>query len=231
MSKKQLAVVADYEVGYGKPPKEKQFTKGLSGNPNGRPRGSKNKAASDRKLEKIILKEANREIEVSGREGLEKISVAQAIVRAVAVNAAKGDHRSQKLMVDLVLNIETRTAAEKQAFINAVVEYKVEADLELARRKKQGVTGLDIVPHPDDIFINHETGEVQVFGPTTYREKESLDKLCDFRKELQDEVDDLNGRLEDSVCVEDLMFKETRIKTNEKCINEIDKSLQGWKCR
>src|SRR6516162_9947817 len=31
-----------YEVGYGRPPKENQFKKGQSGNPNGRPRGSRN---------------------------------------------------------------------------------------------------------------------------------------------------------------------------------------------
>ena len=32
----------DYEVGYGKPPREKRFRKGASGNPKGRPKGSKN---------------------------------------------------------------------------------------------------------------------------------------------------------------------------------------------
>ena len=30
----------DYEVGYGKPPKNTQFQKGVSGNPKGRPKKS-----------------------------------------------------------------------------------------------------------------------------------------------------------------------------------------------
>ena len=32
----------DYDIGYGKPPKHTQFSKGQSGNPNGRPKGSRN---------------------------------------------------------------------------------------------------------------------------------------------------------------------------------------------
>jgi hypothetical protein len=36
MDKKQ----GNYEVGYGKPPRSRRFSKGRSGNPKGRPRGS-----------------------------------------------------------------------------------------------------------------------------------------------------------------------------------------------
>ncbi len=34
--------IDDYEVGYKKPPRHNQFKKGQSGNPNGRPKGSRN---------------------------------------------------------------------------------------------------------------------------------------------------------------------------------------------
>ena len=37
----------DYEVGYGKPPKDSRFKLGQSGNPNGRPKGSRNRVPSE----------------------------------------------------------------------------------------------------------------------------------------------------------------------------------------
>jgi hypothetical protein len=40
----------DYDVGYGKPPPHTQFQKGVSGNPRGRPKGSKNLKTLARKV-------------------------------------------------------------------------------------------------------------------------------------------------------------------------------------
>ena len=50
------------EVGYGKPPKRTQFQKGKSGNPSGRPKGSKN-------LSTILLQDCNQRVRVSGPKG------------------------------------------------------------------------------------------------------------------------------------------------------------------
>lgn len=49
-------------VGYGKPPKNCQFTKGKSGNPKGRPKGSKNLAS-------IVLRESRQRVRVNGPGG------------------------------------------------------------------------------------------------------------------------------------------------------------------
>jgi Family of unknown function (DUF5681) len=81
-----------YDVGYCKPPEASRFKPGQSGNPKGRPRGARNKmpALNDERLKAIIIREAYRTIKV--REGKMQIStsMAEALVRSLAVNAARG---------------------------------------------------------------------------------------------------------------------------------------------
>lgn len=90
-----LPTANTYEVGYGKPPLASRFKPGRSGNPRGRPRGAKNRppppALNEERLKSIILDEAYRAVTVNDAKGPVTIPMAQAIVRSLAVNAAKGN--------------------------------------------------------------------------------------------------------------------------------------------
>jgi hypothetical protein len=57
-----LVADEEYEVGFGKPPRSTQFAKGKSGNPNGRPKGSKNLATLFREIgqEQVTVTEGGR---------------------------------------------------------------------------------------------------------------------------------------------------------------------------
>ena len=70
----------DYEVGYGKPPASTRFSKGWSGNPKGRPKGSKS-------LKTLIQEELDEKITILVNGKKKRITKAQALVKH-AVNLA-----------------------------------------------------------------------------------------------------------------------------------------------
>ena len=57
----------DYDIGYGKAPEEKRFKQGKSGNPQGRPKGSKNTYTllNDILNQKIVVSEGDEKIKIS----------------------------------------------------------------------------------------------------------------------------------------------------------------------
>ncbi|WP_432449223.1 DUF5681 domain-containing protein [Aliiroseovarius marinus] len=139
-----------YEVGYRKPQVANQFQPGRSGNPNGRPRGSKNKQPklNEERLKGIILDEAYRDITV--RDGNRNVTVpmAQAVVRALAVNAVKGQHRSQRLFAELLGATERENKQLADEWVQTAIAYKIEWNEELQRRKDMGITDLPAPPAP-----------------------------------------------------------------------------------
>lgn len=82
----------DHDVGFRKPPREHRFKKGVSGNPRGRPKRTRNiDTLIDRELDQAItLKEAGQEVRLRKRE---------AIVKRLVNNALKGDTRSIEYLV------------------------------------------------------------------------------------------------------------------------------------
>jgi Family of unknown function (DUF5681) len=75
------------EIGYAKPPQATRFRKGRSGNPKGRPPGSRNFASlmEEALAEPVIITENGRRM---------KATKLQAIVKQLVNKAAQGDHRS-----------------------------------------------------------------------------------------------------------------------------------------
>ena len=157
----------DYAVGYGKPPKQSRFKPGQSGNPKGRPKGSRNRkpALNEERLKDIILEEAYRTISVNDGDRRVTLPMAQAIVRTLALNAAKGNQRALNLFTELLSSTERDNKQLHDEWLETAITYKIDWERELERRKVMGGTGPEPLPHPDDIVINMRTGQVEIKGP------------------------------------------------------------------
>ena len=85
----------DYVVGYRRPPKASQFSPGESGNPKGRPKGSRSVGAVLRDVirQKVVVTEGGK---------TRRIPALEVMLRRLANDAMRSDPRAMKLLLSLV---------------------------------------------------------------------------------------------------------------------------------
>jgi hypothetical protein len=118
----------NYLVGYKKPPRATQFKKGQSGNPNGRPKGSKNFATH-------IAAIAARKVSVHEKGKERRISMIEAILLKLMAKALGGDMAATRLAISLMQVshdvgkpiTETFTSESDRALVLAFIEQNAAA--------------------------------------------------------------------------------------------------------
>ena len=88
----------DYAVGYGRPPAETRFQKGQSGNPDGRPRGTK-------KLVTLLAEVLSQRSALPNPDG-SWMTKAEAIFFSLANQASSPDLRAKKLLFDVLIKLQ-----------------------------------------------------------------------------------------------------------------------------
>lgn len=98
-------MASEYEIGYGRPPRANQFLRGQSGNPNGRPKGSRNLSTIFREVmeQKIQITENGKTRFVTKQEAM----LLQLVNRAVA-----GDSKATKEAIQLLRLMDTESGQE-----------------------------------------------------------------------------------------------------------------------
>lgn len=117
-----------YEIGYRRPPKSGRFKKGQSGNPKGRPKGSKNFLT-------ILEQELNQPIIVNENGKKKKISRMQAMVKRLVSEALQGERRSLLTLVEIM----RRTGQLEETDIQGLIpdDYESILDTYVEQRQKQ----------------------------------------------------------------------------------------------
>lgn len=83
----------DKTVGYGRPPRQHQFKPGKSGNPKGRPKGSKN-------AQTILREIMTRRIPARVGGKTVRMTVCEAIFTKITEDALKGDPKSASFLIN-----------------------------------------------------------------------------------------------------------------------------------
>ena len=91
------------EAGYGRPPRAQQFKPGQSGNPKGRPQGSKNEATILRNL-------LNRKIQMRQDGKVRMISILEAMLMKFADEALKGNPKAAAFLLNRYAPMESTGA-------------------------------------------------------------------------------------------------------------------------
>jgi hypothetical protein len=107
IAEQRLHRSADYEVGYGRPPKQHQFKKGQLGNRKGRPKNQKQFVA-------LLAEALNETIAVQEGGQRKRIRKIDAAAKQIANRAASGDHRAMKLLIELAKSPEWKETTYQQ---------------------------------------------------------------------------------------------------------------------
>jgi hypothetical protein len=117
-------------VGYGKPPRNTRFKKGVSGNPNGRPKGSQNVAG-------VFLKTLKEKVVINENGRRKTITKLQAAIKQLVNKAASGDLRALYLLMNLSREAEAQQPSNPDKSILGEFDQKVVASIV---RRFQNVT-------------------------------------------------------------------------------------------
>jgi Family of unknown function (DUF5681) len=98
--------MSTYKVGYGKPPKGKQFKRGQSGNPKGRPKGSLNLATD-------LTAELGEHITVREDGRSRKVSKQRALIKSLMAKALQGDVRATAALLALYARVITEVPEDQ----------------------------------------------------------------------------------------------------------------------
>ena len=218
-------------VGYGRPPIEHRFKKGVSGNRFGRPKKQRKDQSAPQALSvaDLVIAEALRPISIRENGDVLVMSTIQGVLRSLNVSAVKGNHRAQIAVTGLYQAAVQRKLDDRQAMLDATIAYRNLCLENFAECDREGRPRPEPVPHPDEIDFDARTGEIIFNGPQNDREKAQWDELLARKAEAVDAIAHYRRELKRSKPEKELL--EGEIEAEQRIVRMIDCAIPDEKTR
>jgi hypothetical protein len=118
----------------------------------------------EERLKELILGAAYQPVTVRKGEKTFKKPVIEQILDLVMHQALKGDFRSQNLVLQKVGETEDGRKQFHDLCLQTAIKYKAKWEREFEHCKRYGLPIPKPFPHPDNVLIDEETGNVTIVG-------------------------------------------------------------------
>ncbi len=147
-----------------------RFSRGVSGNPKGRPKREQPIGATPpaelaaESLSAIALRQAARKIKAQSEQGEVELTLAEAAITKMVREALKGNTGHSRTMMQLIGRAEAEEAKRKREAFQHWAAVKEQAE-QLYSQAEQAGEDPPLSVHPDDIAL-YADGTVTIVGPT-----------------------------------------------------------------
>jgi glycerol-3-phosphate dehydrogenase len=110
--------------------------------------------------------------------------------------------------LSLLIGAEAARREASTALLKTAIDYKEHRHRVLAERTRNGTTGPEPIPHPDEVIIDHKTGGVRIEGTVLHERKEEQDRLRVMRPHIEQTLREIDDELASDP--NDLLLRRTK---------------------